>query len=458
MKRCLPALLCLPWLALAQAEESAREIVADESTPAQEKVTDLGRFEFAQKATLQGGYGPEDGALGNDRKGFYGLRYEPTLAWYSEEGAWSRWQGFGRAWLNYNSGQASTPLQENEAQQLEYFSAELREFYLRRNLLGDDPRFALSVGRQRFGDYFGLWWDDSIEALRLDYDDSFARGFVAIAEQFHSYNSDINGLDADQQDIAYLMGEYALRWQAQQWAGLRLMIERDHSGRDETDDPLDFRGQRLGLFASGEQLGWRLLDDYRLELAMLDGDNRYNDGRDQDVRGWALLSELGKRFDDSPWRPRLYLHGGLTDEPDEDGDGFRLNAIQSDRVADPETYSTGLVSAFVGVDLRNLAFYGIGLDSQPRPRQQLDLRLTDLRLRDEDGELPLRASADGERSGSHLGQTLDLNYFWEMFPLAHEGRQMQVNALLSLSYFRAGSAVRGLDNDYQASFGLVLRY
>ena len=45
-----------------------------------------------------------------------------------------------------------------------------------------------------------------------------------------------------------------------------------------------------------------------------------------------------------------------------------------------------------------------------------------------------------------------------MFPLAYERRQVQVNALLSLSYFRAGSAVRGLDNDYQASFGLVLRY
>ena len=83
MKRCLPALLCLPWLALAQAEESAQQIVADESTPAQEKVTDLGRFEFAQKATLQGGYGPEDGTLGNDRKGFYGLRYVPSLTWRS---------------------------------------------------------------------------------------------------------------------------------------------------------------------------------------------------------------------------------------------------------------------------------------------------------------------------------------------------------------------------------------
>ena len=91
--------------------------------------------------------------------------------------------------------------------------------------------------------------------------------------------------------------------------------------------------------------------------------------------GRRLAAELGKRFDDNPWRPRLYLHGGLTDEPDEDGDGFRLNAIQSDRVADPETYSTGLVSAFVGVDLRNLAFYGIGLNSQPRPRQPLLLRL-----------------------------------------------------------------------------------
>jgi alginate production protein len=459
MRQPLIALLCLSWLPLAQAEESAQEIAADESTPAQEVVNDLGRFEFAQKATIQGGYGPENGTLGNDRKSFYGLRYEPTLAWYSEEGAWSRWQGFGRAWLNYNSGQASTPLQENDVQQIEYFSAELREFYLRRNLLGDDPRFALSFGRQRFGDYFGLWWDDSIESVRLHYDDSFARGFVAIAEQFHSYNSDINDLDDDQQDIAYLMAEYALRWQAQQWAGARLMVERDHSGDDETDDPQDFDGVRAGLFFTGEQLDWYWLSDYRLELALLDGESDFNDGSSQDRRGWAVLAELGKRFDERPWQPRLYLHGGLTDKPDESDDGFYLNAIQSDRVADPQTYSTGLVSAFVGIDLNNLAFYGIGLQSHPQPRHRLDLRLTDLRLRDPDLNLPLRVADDEGRDGSHgLGQTLDLNYYWEMFPLAVDQRQMQINALFSLSYFRAGSAVRGLDDDYQASFGLVLRY
>lgn len=456
MRRQLSALLCLPWLALAQAEESAQEIV--ENDPSQETVTDLGRFEFAQKVTLQGGYGPDQGVLGNDRKGFYGLRYEPTLAWYSEEGAWSRWQGFTRAWLNYNSGQASTPLQDNDTQQIEYFSAELREFYLRRNLLGDDPRFSLSLGRQRFGDYFGLWWDDSLEALRLDYDDSFGRGFVAAAQKFHSYNSDINGLDASQKDIAYLMGEYAWRWQAQQWFGLRLQLEDDHSGSDETDDPQDFDGYRAGLFATGEQLDWGLLSDYRLELAMLDGDSDFNDGSQQSRNGWALLGEVGKRFDELPWQPRLVLHGGLTDKPDEEGDGFYLNDIQSDRVADPQTYSTGLVSAFIGVDLRNLAFYGIGLETQPRPRHQLDLRLTDLHLRDADGELPLRVDEDS-RSGSHsLGQSLDLNYFWRMFPQAFEQRQVQVNALVSTSYFRAGSAVRGLDNDFQVAFGLVLRY
>ena len=147
-----PPLLCLPWLASAQAEESAQEIVADEST-AQEKVTDLGRFEFAQKATLQGGgYGPEDGTLGNDRKGFYGLRLTSRP-----------WPGIPRK-APGRAGRASPRLAELQPGPGQHPAAgKLRpsrsntrraaRVHLRRNLLGDDPRFA-SPWAASFGDYW----------------------------------------------------------------------------------------------------------------------------------------------------------------------------------------------------------------------------------------------------------------------------------------------------------------
>ena len=102
-----------------------------------------------------------------------------------------------------------------------------------------------------------------------------------------------------------------------------------------TDDPLDFAGQRLGLFASGEQRAGGCSTTIAWSWRCSTATTATTTAATRDVRGWALLSELGKRFDDSPWRPRLYLHGGLTDEPDGTATAFRLNAIQSDRVADP---------------------------------------------------------------------------------------------------------------------------
>ena len=466
MKRANHLSRCAPWLLALLASQAAATdqqgaVSAPASLPAPAvAATRPSAVELNHKLTLQGGYGPENSQLGNDGKGFYGLRYEPALSWRSSEPQWPKWQAFARAWLNYNSAsQASTGLQQENSQQVEYFSAELREFYVRRNLLGDDPRFALSLGRQRYSDHFGIWWDDSLESLRLSFDDTFARGFVALGQKLHSYNSDSQALDASERDIAYAMGEYALRWSGENWAGLRLLLEQDYSGRD-ADDPSDFEGGRVGLFFHGDEPSVTpLFSDYRLELALLDGRVELASGEEQDRHGWALLGEIGKRFAERPWSPRLALYGGITDKPDASNDGFYLNAIQSDRVANPETYSSGLVSAFIGVDLHNLAYYGIALESRPQPRHYLDLRLTDLHLRDADGDLPLSLAEPAERNGSRsLGQTLDLNYYWAMFPYAVQDKHMQINALLTASYFRAGDAIGNLDNDSQLSFGVVLRY
>ena len=451
--------------ALAQAQEADAPA---EPASAEDSGSAFDAFEVHHKFSVQGGYGPQDSTLGLDYEPFYGVRYEPSLSWFSPQAEWPTWQGFARLWFNYNSSQASTPFQEQnptrELPEVEHFNSELREFYLKRNLLGGDPRFSLSVGRQRYADYYGIWWDDSLESLRFNYVDDFASGFLSVGQRFYNYNSDANSLEDSNRSILYGLGEYSWRWHPQHWAGVRALLEYDHSG-DDVNDPSDFKGGRAGLFAHGDDLRWGVISDYRMELALLEGhydtiDAGANERR-RNSSGWVALGDLGKRFDSWPWQPRIALRGGITDKPSNEFDGFGFNDLQSDRVSGEETYASGLLGSFIGINLRNLAFYGVAVETRPRPRHYFDLRFSDLYLRDGKGELPLRVSPElaGALTGDKsLGRVLDLNYYWEMFPTALDGRQLNVDLLISGGYFMAGDAVLGLDDDYQLSFGAVLRY
>ncbi len=109
------------------------------------------------------------------------------------------------------------------------------------------------------------------------------------------------------------------------------------------------------------------------------------------------------------------------------------------------------------------------METRPTPRSALDLRVTQLNLRDADGTLPIRMNGDqrAERNraiaqgsngnGRNVGQMLDLNYYWKMFPVAIDGKHLDVNALVSASYLNAGSALATGD-DYQLSVGVVISY
>lgn len=476
------ALLALTPLYSAMAAEEITGPEADSIEPVRVLPSDgsapVITSEFFNKLTVQTGYGPENSEVGRSREMFYSLRYEPSFAWYSPEKRWAKWMVYGRLWLNYDSSQSLTSQNENsnsfDREQPEGWYAELRELYVKRNLLGDDPRFSLSVGRQRYFDDYGIWWDDSLESLRFNYNDTFSRGFFAVAQKFYNYNTDVNSLANSEERTTYLMGEYAYRWNERNWAGVRLMHENDHSDHDP-QDRYDFNGMRYGLFFKADDLQVSpLFSDYHLELAGLDGKVDNTDGNGvtstgNHASGWAALGEIGKRFHDLPWTPRLALRGGLTDKPSNDNDGFRLNTIQSDRITRQGSYSTRLTSSFVSLDLRNLSYYGISLETNPTPRSALDLRITDLKLRDADGTLPVRidgdqrsernrAIAQGNASGSkQVGQMYDLNYYWKMFPMAIDGKHLDVNALVSASYLNAGNALDSGD-DYQLSVGVVISY
>ncbi|QXH37452.1 alginate export family protein [Pseudomonas muyukensis] len=473
----LGALLALAPLPAALALEEVTGPEADSQAPMRlpgDGGEPVITSELFNKLTVQGGYGPADSQVGRNRESFYSLRYEPSFAWYAPEKRWAKWMVYGRLWLNYDSSQSSNLSNEatnqNAREQAEGWYAELRELYVKRNLIGDDPRFSLSFGRQRFNDDYGIWWDDSLESLRFNYQDSFSDAFIAVGQKFHNYNTDVNSLPASEARTLYLMGQYAYRWSSNNQVGVRLMHENDRSDHD-SDDRYDFKGWRYGLFFKGEHLP--LDSDYHLELAALDGtmDNTAGNGvtsTGHSSRGWAALGEVGKRFDTLPWTPRLALRGGLTDKPGDDNDGFRLNPIQSDRITRQGSYSTRLTSSFVALDLRNLSYYGLALQTQPTPRSALDLRVTQLNLRDAQGTLPIRMGADyrarrqdalaaGQGKGDNVGQMIDLNYYWKMFPVALDGKRLDVNTLVSASYLNAGSALNSGD-DYQVSVGIVISY
>ena len=163
------------------------------------------------------------------------------------------------------------------------------------------------------------------------------------------------------------------------------------------------------------------------------------------------------------------MRGGLTDKPSNENDGFRLNTIQSDRITRQGSYSTRLASSFVSLDLRNLSYYGFAVETRPTPRSALDFRLTELKLRDASGTLPIRVDGDqrsarnqaiaqgSNGNGKHVGQMLDLNYYWKMFPVALDGKHLDVNTLVSASYLNAGNALDTGD-DYQLTVGVVISY
>lgn len=422
---------------------------------------------FTHKLSVRGGYGPEETRLGADGDDFISIRYEPAFHWFSPDHQWPRWEAIARAWLNYDS-QPNRINEEEGNQQLSrqrsHSWAEMREMYVRRNLIGGDIRYSMTVGRQRFAERFGVWWDDSLEAVRFDYRDSRAQGFLAVAERFYYYNTDFSTLEPEDEDIRYLMGDYRWLWAPRHWVGARLLYEHDYSDADVRDRD-DFKGWRLGTYLTGEfaELDW--LSDYHAEVIGMRGDSRslgrftqFDTGR---IDGWATLLDVGKRFDEYSWQPRVGLTLALTDKADDEGrDGFYLNRLQSDRRSDPLSYSNRLASNFVMVNLTNLQMVTLGLDIKPRPGTVLGLQLSDLHLRNSEGRLPIRVvnEPDIRNTGSReLGQVLDLNYYWRMFPVAVEERRLNLNTLVSASYFKAGDAVNTGD-DFQITFGVTLFY
>lgn len=421
---------------------------------------ELPPYEVQHKITGQLGYGPGDSVLGSPSHGFGQFRYQPAFTWYLPQRTWPDWQLYSRLWLTYNNEDASNPYFEGSSP--EGSSIELRDFYARRERLFDDPRLSMTIGRQPYRAPLGLWWDTSLESIRMQWQDTFHEGFLALGQRLHSYNSAEGHLDANEQDIVYLMAEYGLRWSPQGWTGVRLQAEYDYSGSQPQGDPEDINAVRGGIFlGERERADDALLTDYHIEAIWLQGQRESsatNASPDTDtLQGWAVVAAFGHHFRFQPWKPRLAFRGGITDASGHDDNGFYLNDLQSDRIHLHDLDRRAIGGSFVRLTMSNTLFYGVRLELQPATRQLLTLMAMDIQCRSDDGALPIER-VDGRCDGRNAGQVLDMNYRWDMFPVGVSGSQLNWQLIASLGHFNAGSALPAGSSDTQVLLSTELSW
>lgn len=452
MSRCLD--YC--FLALVALLLGAMPCYADDAEPVAEDAP--ADWFVGHKLAAQLGYGPDDGRLGADPTGFGALRYQPTLNGYFPDRDWPLTEFHSRLWFDYKSSQTSTALFEDEDRRVEGTSMELRDFYVTRNRLLDDPRWSLGIGRQRYASLLGLWWDSSLESLRLDWFDSYSAGFLALGERFHTYNTSLGRLEPEERDIAYLFGQYGYRWAARHWFGVRWMTEVDHgSGEGEK-----VSAARAGLYAYGLTPGRHFIDyDYWIELAALTGqiEEAGLDDSQRHFNGWAIVAEAGSRFSRVPWQPRIGTRFGITDAASESYAGFYLNAVQSSRLIYEGRPSTGLAGSFINLTMTNTLFYGLLAEMRPARRTAVEIGLFDIRCRADDGPLPInRARTSDSCSGGRVGGVADLRITRDIYPRAFGHRQLNWQWIFNLGLFHSGGAISPATDDVQAMVSTELTF
>lgn len=250
----------------------------------------------------------------------------------------------------------STPGEDDNGESLTTNNyMELRQYFVR--FAGDmfgAPHLNLTVGRQRIRESQALWWNRDIEAVRLGYDTTLLKGFVAVGEQLSS-NSTIDNFFDSRQDRLRFMGEASWHYSPGHFVDLRALYEDDHSGtgavgdvilsddQDEEDFNLLWAGARFHGNAARQ---FPVLSglDYRFDAMVVSGeedivttaaagsDTRNITGiNNRDVFGWAIDGSLSWKSDNLPLRPVFtlgYAYGsGDDDTTDNKNNEFRQSDL-----------------------------------------------------------------------------------------------------------------------------------
>lgn len=193
--------------------------------------------------------------------------------------------------------------------------AELRQYWVSFSSLFGYVPLSAKLGRQRFSEPVGLWWNRDFDAVRLSYNTTLLNSFIAAGQNMGGYRTTKDDFRNDDEDLLRVMGETSWQWRYGHFIEGRFSYLNDHSGRNAAGslfdannrDSSDARLAWAGIRSHGLLRGYAALDGiaYRLDLmgvagtedtestAAAPGGMRSVTGySERDVRGWAFDSSL----------------------------------------------------------------------------------------------------------------------------------------------------------------------
>ncbi len=332
------------------------------------------------------------------------------------------------------------------------------ESWLRLDQVFGTP-IGIQAGRQRFKDAREWWWDEDLDALRLDSTLGEVRVEVAFARLLGRIDNEESLLDPEERGVSRILGhlswEYAENHQLDAFAlrqsdrspeepkGRRLDKQRE----DVSDADLTWLGVRSS--------GWSKLPfelgklRYWADAAMVRGDETLRDfdstrdGRskvdkvfERRVRGYAM--DLGMTFRPDFARS-LYLTAGYAlgsgpeGDDDEDEQGFRQTGLQDNGVRLGGVDRLRYYGELLDPNLSNLTVQTLGLGWRILDETSIDFVFHQYRQLEATRDLRstrLRTRPKGKRR--QLGREVDLVFGWEEF------ERLRIKLIGSM--FRAGSA------------------
>jgi len=231
---------------------------------------------------------------------------------------------------------------------------ELGELWLHMGGFGNQ-HLSVQIGRQYFGDQREWWWDEKLDAVRVQYDDDAFNAQFAIGANPISISTDKNDdLDPENENITWLLASADWEWSRKNHLEAFLLSRFDHSAtpavgdivsaaqEDESDAAINWFGLRSrGRLKVGD-LG-RI--DYWLDSGVVYGketligfddignnQSEVDERRDRTLNGWGF--DIGATWDlQLPYEPRLslgYAKGSGDANPDDGMDrSYRQSGLQS---------------------------------------------------------------------------------------------------------------------------------
>jgi len=207
--------------------------------------------------------------------------------------------------------------------------------------------FGLQVGRQKFRDDREWWWDERLDAVRVEWMNEKLLFEFAVAEDLFKVSLDEDHMDAEIQDVRRLLGHADWTWSDPHHLELYFLNQNDHSDKSITgqllaaqnEDEVDADLTWIGLRSTGKyKINTYNRLYYWLDTAFVWGDEttidfdpvagqpgliRTDDIFKQDVEGWAF--DIGTTWDIRlGWEPRVtvgFAMGSGDSDPRQDAPG-----------------------------------------------------------------------------------------------------------------------------------------